>query len=192
MTDISERLRALPTFPDELPVLDPATAPDDPIELLVMWLDEAIASGERQPNAMTFTTIDDDGRPTHRTLIVKDVDERGLHVASSRESRKGRHLRARPWAGTLFFWRPLGRQLEITGAVSELSAEESARDWRERPGYTGVDNPSWRVWALRPERMEFFQATHDRRHIRLEYRRSGSGWTRTRLGAGEQAPATAD
>ena len=178
---IHETLRSLPTFPSELPTLDPAAAPEDPADFFLDWLREAIDSGERQPNAMTLTTVGVDGVPASRTLIVKDLDERGLHFSSSRSSRKAEHLRAHPVAVMLFFWRPLGRQVEVTGRVRALDAETSAADWRERPSYDGVDNPDWQVWVLQPTRWEFMQATHDRRHVRIEYVREALDWRRAQL-----------
>ncbi|GAB2619622.1 pyridoxine/pyridoxamine 5'-phosphate oxidase [Pseudactinotalea suaedae] len=184
---LRDTLRALPTFPAELPVLDPASVPADPQELFLTWLTDAIDSGERQPTAMTVTTVDTDGRPASRTLIVKDVDERGIHFSSSRTSRKAAHLAARPVATLLFFWRPLGRQVEIDGDAIALDEATSQADWRERPSYDGTDNPDWQVWALQPRRLEFLQATHDRRHVRIEYLRERHGWSHRRLMPSEQA-----
>lgn len=184
--DLRSTLRALPTFPDELPTLDPDAVPDDPQALALTWLQEAIASGERQANAMTLTTVGEGGVPASRTLIVKDVDERGLHFSSSRSSRKGVHLAQRPIATMLFFWRPLGRQLEISGDVVALDEATSQADWRERPSYDGADNPDWQVWALQPNRFEFLQATHDRKHTRIEYLQGTGGWTHRRLLPSEQ------
>lgn len=186
MSALGDRLRSLPTFPADLPTLDPSAVPDDPTALLLAWLDEAIATGERQANAMTLTTVNDEGRPANRTLIVKDVDDRGLHFSSSLRSRKAAHLAARPYAGMMFFWRPLGRQLEVSGPVVALDAGTSAADWRQRPSYDGRDNPDWQVWALQPERYEFLQATLDRRHVRVEYVRAGDGWQHARLLPSEQ------
>lgn len=186
MGELRDRLRAQPTFPEQLPTLDPGSVPDDPGELLLRWFDDAIASGERQANAMTLTTVDDAGRPANRTLIVKDVDEHGLHFSSSLRSRKAAHLAARPYAGMLFFWRPLGRQLEVGGPVTALDATTSAADWRQRPSYDGQDNPDWQVWALQPERYEFLQATLDRRHVRVEYVRTADGWSHRQLLPSEQ------
>ncbi len=184
--NLRETLRALPSFPDPMPTLDPQDVPDDPLPLFLAWLSEAIASGERQPAAMTVTTVDEHGAPASRTLIVKDVDERGIQFASSRTSRKGHHLAARPAVSLLFFWRPLGRQVEITGDAVALDQETSRTDWRDRPSFDGTDNPDWQVWAVQPRRIEFMQATHDRKHVRIEYTRGSSGWTHRRLVPSEQ------
>jgi pyridoxamine 5'-phosphate oxidase len=53
--------------------------------------------------------------------------------------------------------------------VTELSAEASAADWHARPGANGSDNPDWQLYAVRPREIEFWQARHDRRHIRHRY-----------------------
>ena len=188
MSDLASRLRALPAFPEDLPLFDPAAVPADPTMLLLDWLGDAIASGERQPHAVTVTTVDDDGFPANRTLIVKDLDSDGIHFSSSLASRKADHLAERPYVGMLFFWRPLGRQVEVTGNAEALSAETSAADWRQRPNFDGRDNPDWQVWSLHPSRFEFLQATHDRAHVRVEYRRTRTGWTHRRLRPSEAPP----
>lgn len=177
MGDLRDRLRVLPTFPDELPVLDADAVPDDPVEFFRDWLEDAIAAGERQPAAVTLSTIAEDGSPASRTLIIKDIDERGIQVSSSRGSRKALQLAANPVATLLAFWRPLGRQVEITGSMVDLGEEASQADWRERPSYAGEPNSDWVLWGLRPRRFEFLQATHDRRHVRIEYLRHGERWS---------------
>ncbi|KRE77600.1 pyridoxal 5'-phosphate synthase [Arthrobacter sp. Soil763] len=162
-------LRALPDFPAELPDFDPETAPRNPAELFRQWLNEALAAGVPQPNACSLATADAEGRPSARMLILKDIDGDGWHFATSRESRKGQELTANPHAALNFFWQPLGRQVRVAGDVVELSAEASAADWRDRPGADGSTNPAWQLYALRPRELEFWQARHDRRHIRHRY-----------------------
>ncbi|WP_035758945.1 pyridoxine/pyridoxamine 5'-phosphate oxidase [Granulicoccus phenolivorans] len=177
---LRDRLRALPSFPEPLPVLDPEAVPEDPTTLFATWLEEAIATGERQAHSFTLTTIDEAGLPSSRTLIIKDIDERGIQFSSNQGSRKGQHLGQRPVATMLFFWRPLGRQVEIVGEVTDLGPEAAALDWSQRPSYRGQDNPDWRLWALLPAEWTFLQATLDRNHARVEYRRHGTGWQHRR------------
>ncbi|WP_072312903.1 pyridoxine/pyridoxamine 5'-phosphate oxidase [Agrococcus sp. Marseille-P2731] len=177
MSELRERLRALPTFPETMPSFDAEGVPTHPLDLFTHWLDDAIASGERQPSAFTLSTIGDDGAPASRTLIVKDVDERGLQFSSNRGSRKAGELEARPVATALFFWRALGRQVEASGFVTDLGPDASQADWQERPSYAGEQNPDWVLWALDATRFVFLQATLDRKHVRVEYLRDGDGWT---------------
>lgn len=162
-------LRALPDFPGNLPDFDPAAAPADPAELFRQWLDAALAAGVPQPNACSLATADAHGRPSSRMLILKDIDDDGWHFATSRDSRKGRELSANPHAALTFYWQLQGRQVRVAGDVVELSAEASAADWHARPGADGGDNPGWQLYALRPREIEFWQARHDRRHIRHRY-----------------------
>ena len=167
-------LRALPDFPEVLPDFDPAAAPADPAELFRLWLDEALAAGVPQPNACSLATADEHGRPSSRMLILKDIDADGWHFATSRESRKGKELTANPHAALNFFWQQQGRQVRVAGDVVELSAEASAADWRARPGADGGENADnentdWQLYAIRPREIEFWQARHDRRHIRHRY-----------------------
>lgn len=176
MSEFRDGLRALPVFPEELPAFDCSALPGEPMGLAREWLATAIASGERAPHAAAFITVDERGRPATRSLTIRDIDERGVHVASRRSSRKGRQLALNPTASVFFYWRELGRQLEFVGTAVPLSAEESLNDWRERPTYSGLDEPDWQVWAVRPDRVEFLQASHDRAHRQAIYRRRPGGW----------------
>lgn len=182
MSDLASRLRALPSFPEDMPDLDPDAAPQDPAALLLAWLEDAIAAGARQPHAMTFQTLGEDGGPVGRTLILKDLDERGLHVSTHRSSRKGQQLAADPRASMTFFWRESGRQVQVGGAVVALDEETSQADWATRPTFDGSQNPDWQVYALQPSWYEFTQSRMDRRHVRLGYRRAADGtWDRGRV-----------
>ncbi|MET3205309.1 MULTISPECIES: pyridoxamine 5'-phosphate oxidase family protein [unclassified Arthrobacter] len=159
-------LRALPDFPKNLPDFEPATAPADPVALFKLWLDEALAAGVLQPHACSLATADGNGRPSARMLILKNIDDDGWHFATSRTSRKGRELSVNPSAALNFYWPQQGRQVRVAGPVVELSAEASADDWQARPAADGSDNPDWQLYAVRPTELEFWQARHDRRHIR--------------------------
>jgi len=162
-------LRALPDFPDDLPDFNPEQAPADPAALFRQWLGEALAAGVAQPHACSLATADAGGLPSSRMLILKDIDDAGWHFATSRDSRKGRELAANSHAALNFFWPQQGRQVRVAGDVVALSAESSAADWQARPGADGTENPAWQLYALRPRELEFWQARHDRRHIRHRY-----------------------
>jgi pyridoxamine 5'-phosphate oxidase len=160
------QLRALPDFPADLPAFDPATAPADPVALFKLWLNQALAAGVPQPHACSLATADPHGQPSARMLILKDIDDDGWHFATSRTSRKGRELSVNPAAALNFYWPQQGRQVRVAGPVVELSAEASAADWDARPAADGSQNPDWQLYAVRPTELEFWQARHDRRHIR--------------------------
>ncbi len=170
MSDAFRRtLRALPDFPAELPGFDPTEAPADPVALFKQWLQEALAAGVPQPHAFSLATADGHGQPSARMLILKDIDDDGWHFATSRTSRKGRELTANPKAALNFFWPQQGRQVRVAGPVVELSAGASEADWQARPAADGSTNPQWQLYAVQPAEFEFWQASHDRRHIRHRY-----------------------
>jgi pyridoxamine 5'-phosphate oxidase len=105
----------------------------DPVATFNEWLDEARASGLEAPEAMTLATADGDGRPSARMVLLKGAEARGFTFFSGYESRKGRELADNPRAALVFYWRPLGRQVRVEGAVSRLSEEESDAYWATRP-----------------------------------------------------------
>ncbi|WP_436064944.1 pyridoxamine 5'-phosphate oxidase family protein [Arthrobacter sp. LjRoot14] len=110
-------LRALPDFPEDLPDFDPADAPADPARLFRQWLAEALAAGEPQPHACSLATVGAGARPSSRMVILKDIDDDGWHIASSRTSRKGKELAATPKAALNFYWPLQGRQVRVAGGV---------------------------------------------------------------------------
>lgn len=117
---------------DELPVFDPAQAPDAPLPLFRRWLREAAEAREPGPHTMMLATAGADGRPSLRTVMLRDADARGWHFGTHRTSRKGRELAENPYASLGFHWMRPGRQVRISGRVTEAGAEESAADLRGR------------------------------------------------------------
>lgn len=167
---LRDRLRALPAFPEALPGFDPTTAPDGAAELFLTWLDDALVRGVRQPQVFTLSTAGPTGRVTARTLILKDLVDGQWIFAGARSTRKGIDLAANPSAAMTFYWPELGRQVRVTGEVEELPSEVAAADWAARPAVTQSHNPDWAAWALAPTEVEFWQARHDRQHVRHWYR----------------------
>lgn len=106
---------------------------EDPIALFREWFDEALAAGVEVPEAMTLATADADGRPSARILLLKSADDRGFTFFTGYESRKGLELAENPRAALVFYWRPLGRQVRVEGAVRRLAAGESDAYWATRP-----------------------------------------------------------
>ena len=105
--------------------LDEATSNADPLAQFTRWWDEATRSEIREVNAMTLATAARDGRPSARTVLLKDFDARGFVFFTNYDSRKGRELTANPRAALLFFWKELERQVRIDGHVERVNAEES-------------------------------------------------------------------
>lgn len=115
--------------------LSEAQAPLEPFALFRQWFDDAVKTEQLpvEPNAMTLATVDEDGRPHCRVLLLKGLDERGFTFFSNYDSAKGRQLAARPFAAMTFFWPSLERQVRIEGRVERVTAAESDGYYQVRP-----------------------------------------------------------
>ena len=97
------------------------------------WLEDAEAAAIPLPNAMAVATADARGRPSVRHVLLRGLDERGFVFYTNYESRKGRQLAENPYAGLVFLWKALDRQVNVTGAVQRTSREESESYFASRP-----------------------------------------------------------
>jgi len=107
--------------------------PDNPFELFSDWYEEAVASGSRDPHAMTLATADMDGRPSARIVLMKEMSQDGLVFYTSYSSRKGRELLENPFAALVFFWVKLRKQIRIEGKVFKTEEEISDSYFVTRP-----------------------------------------------------------
>lgn len=130
--DLRERLRELVVFEGNLDHFDVSDSPPHPAELFLRWLEEAIEAKVREPHAMTLSTVDPEGRPTSRVLILKGLGDGRWEFATSRGSRKGKELQHNSWAALGFYWSELGRQVRVRGRVLEAGADRSADDFLAR------------------------------------------------------------
>jgi pyridoxamine 5'-phosphate oxidase len=105
----------------------------DPSVQFRAWLDEAAAQPLIEPNAMVLSTVDADGQPWSRTVLLKVCDERGFSFFTNYLGAKGTHLAREPRAALTFWWGALERQVNITGVVAPVSREESEAYFSSRP-----------------------------------------------------------
>ncbi|KND55452.1 Pyridoxamine 5'-phosphate oxidase [Candidatus Paraburkholderia kirkii] len=113
--------------------LDAADVDPDPVRQFETWFAQAVDARLPEPNAMTLATVDAQGRPSARIVLIKGVDERGFVFFTNYESRKGRELAANSAVSLLFHWIELERQVRIEGRVEKTSAEESDAYYASRP-----------------------------------------------------------
>ncbi|MBL0143154.1 MAG: pyridoxamine 5'-phosphate oxidase [Betaproteobacteria bacterium] len=113
--------------------LDETDVDADPFRQFHAWLKEALEAEVLEPTAMTLATVDDEGRPSARIMLLKALDDRGFVFYTNYESRKGRQLAAHPNAALTFFWKELERQARIEGAIEKVSAAESDEYFHSRP-----------------------------------------------------------
>jgi pyridoxamine 5'-phosphate oxidase len=101
------------------------TEADEPLRLFAAWFAEARRAEPVNPDAMTLATIDPDGMPNARMVLLKGFDERGFVFYTNTDSIKGHELAAAPKAALTFYWKSLQRQVRLRGAVEPVSTAEA-------------------------------------------------------------------
>jgi len=133
MQTIRDELRMVPSIVGKAPDFDWTSIPDAPRELFLRWLTVALDAGVPEAHAATLSTVDKDGFPDARLLIIKDVtDDCGFKIATSDESAKGRQLLHTPNCALTFYWSALARSVRVRGIAQRASAAESAEDFLAR------------------------------------------------------------
>lgn len=113
--------------------LDEKEVASSPFEQFEQWMQEAIKAEVNEPNAMHLATVQADGRPAGRVVLLRGLDERGFSFFTNYESDKGRQLVQHGFAALTFFWPELERQIRIEGAVSRLTSAENDDYFYSRP-----------------------------------------------------------
>ena len=170
--------KAEPTAPVPAPVLATLEAATDPLAVFQAWLGEAEASEINDPNAMQLATVDADGLPNIRTVLLKGFDAQGpggFVFYTNHGSAKGREVLAQGHGGgkaaLLFHWKTLRRQVRVRGAVEEVSREESDTYYASRPRGSRIG--AWASEQSEPldgrdtleARVEALEAEYDGRDI---------------------------
>ena len=115
------------------PPLIEADVQRDPFAQFAAWLADAKAAGMIEPTAMTLATVDADGRPSARVVLMRGVQDGALRFFTNYDSRKGAALAANPFAAATFWWDKLERSVRFEGTIAKLNAEESAEYFHTRP-----------------------------------------------------------
>ncbi|MET3665314.1 pyridoxamine 5'-phosphate oxidase [Caulobacter sp. 1776] len=111
---------------------------EDPFALFAEWLEEAGKKEPNDPNAMTVSTVDADGMPDSRMVLLKDFDPRGFVFYTNTHSAKGRELRGQPKAALLFHWKSLRRQVRIRGVVEPVTEAEADAYFASRARHSQI------------------------------------------------------
>lgn len=105
----------------------------DPYSQFANWFDQALKADVAEPNAMTLSTVNTQGKPSSRIVLIKEFDARGFSWFTNYDSAKGQDLESNPHAALLFFWIALERQVRIEGRIEKLSDAENDTYFNSRP-----------------------------------------------------------
>jgi pyridoxamine 5'-phosphate oxidase len=172
----------------------------DPIKQFEKWFNEAVESGQHEPNAMTLSTSTYDGRPSGRIVLLKGFDASGFMFYTNYLSRKGKEITKNP-LGTIeklskeqsekyFHTRP--RKSQMGAVASPQSQEIQDRELLEKKmdqlveeygDDKDIPKPSfWGGYVLKPRLVEFWQGRRSRLHDRILYKKiDNKNWKKVRL-----------
>jgi pyridoxamine 5'-phosphate oxidase len=175
----------------------------DPIETFQQLYEDA-ARTCAEPDAMVLSTVDADGRPSGRYVLLKAVDRRGFVFYTNLESRKARALGANPFASLCFYWPPIGKQVRVEGSIERVADAEADSYFASRPRESQIGAwasqqsavaairtrfgdgavprpPFWSGFRVIPTAIEFWTRDAARLHVRERFDRHGDAWTRSLL-----------
>jgi len=113
--------------------LERSDLPKDPMELFSNWLGQAIQSTAADPTAMTLSTVERNGQPSSRIVLLKKVEEDQLVFYTNYHSRKSREIKARKKVAAHFYWPELERQVSIAGIARPIDDLDSDHYFSTRP-----------------------------------------------------------
>lgn len=136
----------------------------NPIVQFQRWLENAVAFGVTEPNAMVLATAAANGRPSARTVLLKGIDERGFVFYTNQQSRKGEELAANPLCALVFPWHMMERQVRVEGTASKLPDDEVDAYFASRP--RGSQLGAWASQQSQPvesrEELDLQYASYER------------------------------
>jgi pyridoxamine 5'-phosphate oxidase len=151
-----------------MPPLELARMAPDPIEQFREWFELA----EREvplAEAMTLATVDEEGSPDARMVLLKGFGPDGFRFFTNYESAKGAELAANPRAALVLYWRELDRQVRVRGTVERLPPEDSDAYFASRPWDSQI------AASISPQSRPIEREELDRRYEELERELAGAG-----------------
>ena len=194
-----------------LKTLEETSVLANPLEQFKVWFDQATQAQILEPTAMHLSTVNAEGKPSGRIVLLKQVDS-GFVFFTNYQSRKGQDLAVNPFASLTFFWAELERQVRIEGSIEKVSPQFSDEYFSSRPvgsqigawaspqsqvigsravleeqvqqlsQRANLQRPEhWGGYRLLPTSIEFWQGRQSRLHDRIRYRSENQNWLIERL-----------
>lgn len=116
--------------------LSETEAKANPIAQFKVWMEEVLQVEKSDPTAMVLSTVDEQGHPDARVVLLKGIDEGAFVFFTNYQSAKAMQLNAHPWAALVFYWPQMARQVRIRGRVKRVTAKQSDDYFSSRPVYS--------------------------------------------------------
>ena len=146
--------------------LDESAVADGPWALLEQWVKEAVDAGISDPTAFTLNTLDEEGFPHGRIVLLRDTRDGQLVFYTNYRSEKGQDVERLGKAGATFFWPHAERQIRVRGTVTRVPASESDAYFASRP--RGSQLGAWSSQQSTEATRHDPNGTTIRRHVALK------------------------
>lgn len=113
--------------------LDARSVSQDPISQFTKWFEEAVTARVPEPNAMNLSTVNENGRPASRIVLLKGIEDYKFVFYTNHQSRKGHELDTNPACALTFFWPELERQVRIEGVALRVDDQRAEKYFQSRP-----------------------------------------------------------
>lgn len=114
-------------------ILDIESTDQSPLIEFKKWMEAAVNSKCKEPNAMTLATVDDDGKPDARIVLLKEITDTGFVFYTNFNSTKGKQIFANKYVSAVFLWLDLERQIRIRGSIEVYDSKKSTTYYQSRP-----------------------------------------------------------
>ena len=119
---------------------------NDPFELLTLWVSEAIEQKVPEPYAISLATCGSDNMPAVRTVLVREINDKGIVFYTNYLSEKGQDIAQNPHAESLFFWHDMQRQVRIRGSIAKVDRATTEAYFQKRPYESQIG-----AWVSQPQ-----------------------------------------
>jgi pyridoxamine 5'-phosphate oxidase len=113
--------------------LDISNVLPDPVKQFEKWFDEAVQAGISEPNAMHLATVNEQGKPSSRIVLLKGIEKEGFVFYTNYQSKKGKELDQNPACAITFFWADIERQVRMEGVAERVDTKTSETYFQSRP-----------------------------------------------------------
>lgn len=163
--DINQFIKKSRSITGDLKHFELSDAPDCPFDLFTSWYQYAYDYGVEEPHSMTLCTVDPEGYPDSRVLVLTKIDDNGFYFASGSESVKGRQLSSNNKVALNFYWKELGKQIRVRGTAVAMDRETNIGDFLN----CGQTKRAFALTQMQSKKAESLEAIDEKLHEQEQF-----------------------